>query len=182
MVDATEANDRDADDWHLLLEVADEGAMGILFERHKDFVFRLACGFLGERELAEDVTQEVFLRLTRGRRRWSRRAKFTTWLYTMTRNTSHELRRGRQRQARLLDQAEALPRVLPAVDPSAPVELYRLLDRLPPRQREIVMLRYLEGMTTREAAVAAGCSQGTVKVHLHRALGQMRRLLVRDGR
>jgi len=180
MVDATDAKDRDADDWHLLIEVGDEGALGILFERHKDYVFRLACGFLGERELAEDVTQEVFLRLAKGRRRWSRRAKFTTWLYTMTRNTSHELRRGRQRQMRLMDQAEAPPQVLPAADPAVPVELYRLLDTLPPRQREIVMLRYLEGMNTREAAAAAGCSQGTVKVHLHRALSQMRRRLGGD--
>ncbi len=177
LVDATDAND-----WHLLIEVGDENALGTLFDRHKDYVFRLACGFLGERDLAEDVTQEVFLRMAKGRQRWRRQAKFTTWLYKMTFNTSHELRRGRQRQARLRDAIEPPPDLARAAEPATLIELQRLLEQLPDRQREIIVLRYLEGMSTREAAQHAGCSQGTVKAHLHRAFGNLRRSLSESER
>lgn len=166
------------DDWGLLAEAPERrGAMATLFDRHRHYVYRLAWGFAGE-QLADDVTQEVFLRLARNRRRLVPRARFTTWLYRVTWNVARELGR---RGARELSRAEpaAEPRssaatAVAAVDPVL-TDLERALAALPARQREVVVLRYLEGRTTRETARVMGCREGTVKAHLHKALGALRR-------
>ena len=68
-------------DWDLISrkKQTDE-AFAVLFERHKDYIFRLAAGFVGDPGLADDITQEVFIRMFRGRKRWKPRAAFRTWL------------------------------------------------------------------------------------------------------
>lgn len=173
-----------ADDWQLLRgagEGDDLAGFEVLFDRHKDYVYRLAWGFLGARALAEDVIQEVFLRLARRRRRFLPRAKFRTLLYRVTLSTARELQRRRRRDARYepaLDRRETPPE--PRLDPRLG-ELARALDGLSQRQREVVVLRYYEGLDTRETARVMRCREGTVKAHLHRALGALRRLLERAG-
>jgi len=167
-----------ADDWQLLAEVGERrAAMATLFERHRHYVYRLAWGFVGEPQLAEDVTQEVFLRLARPRRLVPR-ARFTTWLYKVTLNVARELRRRRDREAPLDDEAAA--RRPAPVAPGQDVvltDLARALAALPGRQREAVVMRYLEGMSTRETAQVMSCREGTVKAHLHRAIGALRQVL-----
>ena len=157
-------------DWKLLPRSRrDEHAMAELFRRHRDFVFRLSFGFTGDRELANDVVQEVFLRLYKVPIGVRITAKFTTWLYRVTLNVAREARRANQRYAVI-----ELPEI---VDPNADAtrdarlqELMAALETVSERQREVVVLRMLEGFTTKETAEAIGCGAGTVKVHLHRAL------------
>ncbi len=169
-----------SDDW-LLLSADDPGFSGLdtLFERHKDYVFRLAWGFLGDREPAEDVTQEVFLRLAKGRRRFRRQAKLRTLLYQITLNTSREVRRRRARAGRLeRDLGRVADEAAPADD--ARLDLTRALDVLSERQREAVVLRFYEGLDTRETARVMGCREGSVKSHLHRAIGALRQALASE--
>ena len=166
------------DDWRLLLDGDSTAGVGVLFERHKDYVYRLAWGFLGDRSLADDVTQEVFLRLAKKRPHWRPRARFTTWLYRVTLNVSRELgRRARRRPP----PSEDPPTTAAPPDPAL-ADLQRALGRLPDRQREAVVLRHLEGFSTRETAQVMGCREGSVKTHLHRALATLRDLLaISDG-
>ncbi|MEM9557726.1 MAG: RNA polymerase sigma factor [Acidobacteriota bacterium] len=168
----------DPDDWQLLLDRRNHDGVGRLFDRHKDYVFRLACGIVGDRSLAEDVTQEVFLRLARRRRHWTPRARFTTWLYRITVNVARELGR-RARKERPLDAVAAEPSST-GRDPALR-DLQRALARLSQRQREVVVLRHLEGLSTRETARVLGCREGSVKTHLHRALHRLRDLLASDA-
>ena len=167
-----------ADDWQLLKDARDAfSGLDTLFERHKDYVFRLAWGFLGGRDLAEDVTQEVFLRIAKGRRRWRARAKFRTLLYQVTLNTCREHRRRRARETALdSDSAERETAVALPRDPRL-ADLGRSLDLLPERQREAVVLRFFEGCDTRETARIMGCREGTVKSHLHRAMAALRQVM-----
>ena len=166
-----------SDDWRLLSGASDAfHGLDTLFERHKDYVFRVAWGFLGDRELAEDVTQEVFLRLAKGRRRWRPRARLRTLLYQIALNTCREIRRRRARDARLTSDAVTREDTVPARDPRL-ADLARALDVLSQRQREAVVLRFYEGLDTRETAKVMGCRQGTVKSHLHRALEALRRAM-----
>lgn len=169
------------DDWRLLTApCGGEDGLGLLFTRHKDYVYRLAWGFLGSRSLAEDVTQEVFLRLAKGRSRWWPRAKFRTWLYQVTLNTAREFRRRRQRDAQPLTD-EALERQTAPDPPTlARADLSRALDLLPQRQREVVVLRFYEGLSTKETARIMRCREGTIKSHLHRALATLRQALSLD--
>ena len=94
-------------DWDLVSrkEQTDE-AFAILFERHKDYIYRLASGFVGDPGLADEITQEVFVRMYEGRKRWKPRAKFTTWIYRMTLNTSRELLRKRKREHMMLNKVQ----------------------------------------------------------------------------
>ncbi len=170
-------------DWQLLTQSKrrDE-VFRILFTRHKDYIYRLACGFIGDSGLAEEITQEVFVRIFKGQSRWRPRAKFTTWIYRMTINTSRELARRKNREAKLIDKIKLEnPKEYP-VDPedSRQATLQRILAQLPTRQREAVVLRYYEKLSIRETAKIMGCRQGTVKSHLHKALKNLRNLHVQS--
>lgn len=176
-----------SDDWKLLaLAKTDARAFGELFERHRDYVFRLAWGFAG-RSPAEDITQEVFTRVLARRRRWVRRAKFTTLLYQITLNISREFRRrhGREIVVDLGENGEAAglgaDLRMHVKDPQLH-DLAKALETLTERQRETVVLRHLEGLSTRETAKVLGCGEGSVKVHLHRGMGRMREFLTVDER
>ncbi len=160
------------EDWQLLSDAV--SGLDELFERHKDYVFRLAWGFLGEAQQAEDVTQEVFLRLAKGRKRFRRRGKLRTLLYQITLNTCREVRRRQARAGRLANELTEITDVAAMpLDPRL-TDLTRALDGLSERQREAVVLRFYEGLDTRETAQVMGCREGSVKSHLHRALGALR--------
>ncbi len=173
----------DSLDWALLKDAkTSASSFSELFERHRDYVFRIAWGFAGERH-AEDITQEVFVRILRQRRRWTRRAKFTTLLYQVALNTAREVRRGHGREVLVdLSDADAQGPVPPNLLRSEPVgsaaaDLAKALASLSNRQREVVVLRHLEGLSTKEAAQVMGCGEGSVKVHLHRGMTALKTFL-----
>lgn len=164
------------DDWDLLNQGTSD-ALQLLFQRHKDFVYRLALSRLGSVASAEDVTQDVFLRLLGNRKTHQRRAKFSTWLYRVTSNVVIDRLRRRGRLVALSDAHEDPGRCEPY---EARITLDRaigLLQQLPTRQREAVLLREFEGMSTAEAAEMMQISTGSVKTHLHRGLARLRELL-----
>jgi RNA polymerase sigma-70 factor (ECF subfamily) len=167
-------------DWELISrkELTNE-AFAILFKRHKDFVYRLAIGFTCDPDLADEVTQEVFVRMYEGRKRWRPRAKFTTWIYRMTLNTSRELLRKSKRERKKLHRVllEAPDRPETPSDISRVSELENILRALPDRQREAVVLRFYEKLSVKETAKIMGCREGTIKSHLHKALNNLRGLL-----
>ncbi|MEX3015302.1 RNA polymerase sigma factor [Gymnodinialimonas hymeniacidonis] len=161
-------------DWGLMARASqDQLALSQLYDRHRHYVFRLAWGILGEDAAADDVVQEVFLRLHDGRLKAQPRAKFTTWLYGVVLNIAREQARRRRRFWGAAQADEVLS--THADDQADPARLDRLRDlgralaTLPIRQREVVLLRFLEGFDTAETAEILGCRQGTVKAHLHRA-------------
>lgn len=172
----------DASDWDLLARARSQAsAFGVLFERHRDYVFRLAWGFCGE-HAADDVTQEVFTRVLARRRPFLRRARFTTLLYQITLNVAREFRRRDRREGALDELDEKTRARFEQAQTAAPVEaeladLGKALATLSPRQREVIVLRRLEGLSTRETAAVLRCREGTVKVHLHRALRALRAAL-----
>ncbi|MEM7056436.1 MAG: sigma-70 family RNA polymerase sigma factor [Pseudomonadota bacterium] len=167
------------EDWDLLARApGDDAALGQLFQRHRDYVFRIAWGLLNERALADDVVQEVFLKMRSGRLRAKPRARFTTWLYKVAINTAREQARSRRKMWGDPAAIKALEAVAdPATDPTRQDTLNDLgqsLAVLPIRQREVVVMRLLEGFDTAETAEILGCRQGTVKAHLHRATATLK--------
>ncbi|MEO0830001.1 MAG: sigma-70 family RNA polymerase sigma factor, partial [Pseudomonadota bacterium] len=161
-------------DWDLMaIAGKDPVAVGVLFSRHRHFVFRVAWGLLNEDAAADDVVQDVFLKLSAGRLTAKPKAKFTTWLYGVAINTAREHARKRRRLWGNVSEPVALDAV--ADDQAGAERLERLKDlcaglsHLPLRQREVVVLRFLEGFDTAETAAILGCREGTVKAHLHRA-------------
>ena len=161
----------------------DAEALDRLLGRCRPSVYRWALVQTGDAADAEDVAQEVLVRLHTSLHRFAGRSRFTTWLYQVTRNEASNLRR---RLGRWLHLAAALAREAQAGteardDPAGRVHAERvaalaeqLLHGLPPRQREVFHLADLEGCTLGEVAERLGMSPVTARVHLFHARRALR--------
>ncbi len=157
----------------------DEGALEALYYRHRDWVVSHARRITRNREDALDVLQETFAYLFSRFPGFELRAKMTTFLYPAVRNLSLQKLRKRGRTVRLEEGApeQAAPE---SRDMEAEKrDLKETVRGLPPAEREVVVLRFADGMTLREIARVLGCPLGTVKSRLHSALTRLRGRLER---
>ena len=163
----------------------DPRAFGRIVERYQVRLLNFVMRMIGDRERAEDLVQEAFLRVHRHLHRFDRSRKFSTWVYTIASNLAkNELRnRGRSpliafEQARPRDEDD--PRPIDFEDlGNRPDDLYEqrhlrsLVDqtvaKLTPHHREVFVLRELEGKSYEEIAEIVHCNLGTVKSRLNRA-------------
>lgn len=158
----------------------DRRAFGQLVERHYDFIFRTACKWCGKVSDAEDVAQDVCVKLAGILKSFDGRSAFTSWLYRVTLNAVRDMQRARSRRGRNVDRyAEVTPdEFLPEQEDSAAAkELWNAVRRLPDQQRDAVLLIYAEGMSHAEAGVIMGCKEATVSWHVHEAKKTLRGLL-----
>lgn len=140
-------------------------------ERCGDAVYRLALCRLGTRADAEDVFQEVFLRLLRDTTEFRDAEHLKAWLLRVTVNCCHDLRRTAWfRRTAPLEAAPELAAPLPDIHG----ELWRAIGALPNDLRVVVWLHYVEGYGTDEIAVMVGCRPATVRTRLHRARKQLK--------
>ncbi len=140
---------------------------------------------IGDRERAEDLVQEVFIRVHRHMRRFDQSKKFSTWIYTIASNLAKNELRNRSRSPLVLFQTikknwDGDHRPLQFEDKfQRPDDLFRkrhlrdlvqwAVQQLPEHHRDVFVLRELEGKTYEEIAVITGCNLGTVKSRLNRA-------------
>jgi RNA polymerase sigma-70 factor (ECF subfamily) len=148
-------------------------AFDVLVRQYRTKVFHLAFSMLGNREQAEDATQEVFIRIWRALPGYRGLASVSTWIYSIARNASLTALKsaGARRTVSLEDpgtRAEAERKADPHDRPHAP-DLQRLVGELPEMQRQVVMLFYMEEKSYEEVSRLLGIPMGTVKTHLHRA-------------
>ncbi len=151
----------------------DEPAFDDLVVRHRLGVYRLAYRMLGSHEEADDVAQEAFLRAYRGLRRFRGEATFRTWLTRIVINLALGVRRGRAPSVPL----EAAPEARQDADgPDTALrrQVRRAVGGLPPRQRQVLILKVYEGMKFTEIAQAAGMSIGTAKATFFQAVRNLR--------
>jgi len=169
----------------------DTGAFEELVERHQRSVIGTVAKMLGNASEAEDIAQQVFVRVWKSAGRYEAQAKFTTWLFTITRNlVFNEVRRRRRKPTVSVDEREELThrtvedsKAVPPDDGILQVELEDAIDRaiksLPEKQRLAVVLRRYEEMPYDEIAVALSMSVPAVKSLLFRARSQLRESLQR---
>ena len=151
----------------------------VLVDRHQQPVFRFAAGLVGNREEAQDVTQEAFLAAFVNLSGYdSSRAAFSTWLFTIVRNRCINLLK--QRRPIALNELNSIGDVAPA-DPIVSQELSQQLDRalaaLPVEQRSAFVLAEIEELPYAEIARIEQTSVGTVKSRIHRAKQRLQSLL-----
>ena len=161
----------------------DAEAFRDLVERYQDRVFTLARRMVGEREEAEEVAQDAFLRAWRALPRFRGDARFSTWLYRITYRRACDAAaslRSRRRRERDLETAGAIADPAPAAGPRGGEALERLIASLPEDQRASITLFYYQDRSLAEAARILGMPEGTVKTHLHRARASLRRALRRE--
>ncbi len=174
-----------------LATAGDPESFNQLVVRWERQIFALAYRVLGREEDARDVCQETFLRAFRGIKGFKGQAKFSSWLYRIALNLSHDWMRRDKRANHLLPlDTESEPE--PAGQPVETAEgraLRRDLGRviteamatLPEEQRTTIVLKEYHGLTFQEIADLQGCPLSTVKTRLYQGLGVLRRQLKRSG-
>jgi RNA polymerase sigma-70 factor (ECF subfamily) len=160
----------------------DEGAFEELIDQYKDLVFALIARTVQDRSRAEDLAQDVFLRIHRGLPYFRGEARLSTWIYRIVANVCVQ-DQGRTRETMSLDDQRTSTRVTPAMadrrfgDLELRDRLEKAIARLPPNYRLLIAAHYLNGVQYEDLAEAMQLPLGTVKTQLHRAKQQLRRLL-----
>ena len=181
----------------LRLRAGDEQAFTVLVERYHPSMLRLALSFVASQAVAEEVVQDTWLAVLRGLGRFEERSSLRTWLFSILVNRA---RATGVREARTVPVADAGPvvdasRFGPSGGWAAPpehwieeaenrvdaIKLSELLrdglDRLPARQREAVLLRDVEGLSSAEVCQVLAISEANQRVLLHRGRSRLRQLL-----
>ncbi len=152
-------------------------ALAQLVPAYRRRVFGLAYGILVDRAAADDVAQEVFVKLWQNMGGYDGSARLSTWIYAITRNTAISALRRRRRLVSLSE-----PDVSAVVDgiesrettdDGGEPQLWRHVDALPDRQRQVVVLFYQDDRSVEEVADMLGMPVNTVKTHLHRARARL---------
>ena len=171
----------------LRFKAGDDQAFEALYRRIRGPVFRFALRMLGEEPAAEELAQEILLRVYRARTRYQPQARFRTWLFRIATNACLNERRRAWRRHEVgtrLGTAGLDHRALPASDPAARYDqaqmaraIQRALAALPPRQRAAVVLARWEGCSMRDIAHSLDTTAGAAKLLLHRARTNLERAL-----
>jgi RNA polymerase sigma-70 factor (ECF subfamily) len=165
-----------------LLDLAgrSETAFMLLFERHREVIFRVACRLTNSTAAAEDITQECFLGLLNAPGRFDpSKGSLRTYLYGAVRNHARKHRGLRDGEVDLdeteIDEAPEPSRAFLQMEQSQVIQ--QAISTLPPQQREALILSQYEELPLAEIAVILGIDVGAVKSRLHRARARLRRIL-----
>lgn len=161
----------------------DEGAFQELVNSYKDLVFAMIARSMPDRSRAEDLAQEVFLRVHRGLPFFRGEARLSTWIYRIVANVCVQEQQGRRPATEPLDERATAAEAATAradrqfSDLELRDRLEKAIARLPPNYRFLVGAHYLQGVQYEDLAEAMQMPLGTLKTQLHRAKRQLRRLL-----
>jgi RNA polymerase sigma-70 factor (ECF subfamily) len=156
-----------------------------LMPAYRRRVFGLAYSLLRDRGAAEDVAQEVFVKLWQALPRYDGRAQLSTWIYAITRNTAISAMRKRRRSLSLSDpvvEQEVESRGAQLATEPADDALWRTVATLPDKQRQAVTLYYQDERGVEEVAAMMSLPVNTVKTHLHRARASLAAALGATGK
>jgi RNA polymerase sigma-70 factor (ECF subfamily) len=194
-------DERTDEDLMAAYKAGEVAAYRVLVERHHAPIYRFCLRALRSPEAAADAAQEIFLKVVKNAPTWERKAKFTTWLYTMARNWCiDESRKARFRKTDSLNEPasrgndgdsgdEKLDRVaseLPQPDRITDNKrLRQVIDdaiaALPEEQREVFLLREVNGLQFKDIAEATGTGENTVKSRMRYAMLAMQKRLAAAG-
>ena len=172
----------------------DKGAFTALVRRHQGPLYNFAFRQLRLQSAAEDVVQEAFVRVVQNAADFKHEARFTTWVYTITRNLCiDQLRKRALRRHASLDESRTGEEGDPTLgeqtaDSRASVDreatgselkerIVKALDTLPDEQREVFLLREIAGMPFKEIAEVTGIAENTVKSRMRYALERLQEAL-----
>jgi RNA polymerase sigma-70 factor (ECF subfamily) len=153
----------------------DREAFRLLFEAYKDRVFSIARYSLGDEAAADDVTQQIFVKLFTRIGQFRGESEFTTWLYRLVINSCLDERRKRRRFLPV-SEFDTVSNTANQISPEMGYarqevgdSVRQAISGLKPKMRLPILLKYIEGLSYEEIAEVLGCSKGTVASRLNRA-------------
>jgi RNA polymerase sigma-70 factor (ECF subfamily) len=165
--------------------VGDERAWEAIVSRYRRKIYNIAYTFVGRHEEAEDLTQDIFLKIFKSLETFDRRANFQTWLISVSRNLCIDHYRSRRQEREAIDSAAVIGDVASAVQ--SPTDALEQQDRvrlladamqaLSPTLRTAVMLRDIRELSYQEIATVLRLPEGTVKSRINRGRAALARLL-----
>lgn len=165
----------------------DDEAFRLIFAQHHRFVFRFLYGMVGEHGLAEDLTQETFMRAYRSMNTLRGESKLSTWLCGIAKNVALNTLRGRNREFSTIEINDQSVANLSEADGTAPDDyllnkelrnvIHDALERLDSDKRMVFILKLLQQRSYDEIAEITGFSIPKLKTDLHRAKAEMRQLI-----
>ena len=157
-------------------------ALGLLYAAVKGAVYSMALSFLNRAEEAQDVTQDVFVKLWEAAPGYRPQGHPMAWILTITRNEARMKLRERGRVVELAEgEWEAIPADAPSVTSEDRQLLQQAMERLGPEERRIVLLHAVTGLKHREIAQVLGLPLSTVLSKYHRALKKLNTFMKGDG-
>jgi len=163
----------------------DERAFSLIVRAYEGPVFNYVLRLVGDRSMAEDLTQEVFIRVYQGLPKFSLRCKFTTWLFQVTKNRVLDELRANERRPRAVVNIDDIP-PLEVVD--APMErmetidaLWRAIEALNVDLKMALLLRDVVGLSYTEIADSLEITLATVKWRIYKAREDVQLALAREG-
>ena len=152
-----------------------------LVKRHYMTVFRASYKWCGIKEDAEDITHEVFIKLAQKLKTFRQKSSFKTWLYRITINTAKDFYR-KQSIKHTYETAFALERNADNPTPLRnehlnSIRLYKVLNKLPEKQKSAILLVFAEGLNHREAAQVLKCSETTVSWRIFQARIKLKKFM-----
>ncbi len=166
------------------MQSGDLSALGVLYDRYGEAVYRLALRILGESTEAEDLTQEIFLAFLRGDKYDSNRGSIIVFLLTMTRSRAINRLHQKRSQERLLQRCQrSTPdstqnNLMDKVSLGEIAEIVReALQELPVNQQEVLKMAYYDGLSQSEITKKLNIPLGTVKTRSRQGLLKLRKLL-----
>ena len=162
----------------VLVQAGDSAQLAILFERYNGPLFRYLFHLTRDRQLSEDLVQDVFFRVLKYARTYDPNLSFSVWVYGMARNAYFDSLRKRKSEVTSVDlnevrSTEAMPEELMSRKQDA-ADLQRALNKLPEDKREVLLLNRFHNLRYEEIARILKCEAGTVRVRAYRALRELR--------
>ncbi|MCG8605326.1 RNA polymerase sigma factor [bacterium] len=157
----------------------DLNKLGILFDRHHRFLFNFFLRLTSNREVSEDLVQEVFFRMLKYRHTYRGTSQFSYWMFRIARNARADYFSKKRREVNQGDEMEEPVDDDPIVSENMEknqdsVLLHSALKRLPVEDREVLLLSRFQKMKYKEIAELHGCAVGTVKARVHHAVKKLR--------
>jgi RNA polymerase sigma-70 factor (ECF subfamily) len=163
----------------------DERAFSLIVRAYEVPVFNYVMRLVGDRALAEDLTQEVFIRVFQGLPKFSLRSKFTTWLFQVTKNRVLDELRANERRPRALVALDDAPQLEVLDAPAEQVEmieaLWTAVDGLNTDLKMALLLRDIVGLSYNEIADSLDTTLATVKWRIFKAREEVQLALAREG-
>ena len=178
------------------VQARDELAFAQIVERYQAKVFSIIYGILRNHNDAEDIAQQVFAKIYFSIRNFDFRSSLLTWIYKITVNECYDYLR-KKRVRKLVyesdyspEDAQRMETSEPAVDPSVPADrrlaqrdlVMKLLSKLSQQDRDLILLKEVEGHSVEELAAMTGLNENTIKVKLFRTRQKLLKVAQRLGR